>query len=119
MNWGTIVRVNLSPVIGSEADKTRPALVVCNDRAVTTAVSLGRGVVSVLPITSNVTRVFPFQVMIDSVDLSACGLDTPSKIQAEQIRSVDVRRISAELGSLPPRLHEPVRRAITLHLALD
>lgn len=117
--WGMVVRVNLDPVIGSEANKTRPAMVVCNDLAYESAQRNRRGVVTIIPITSNVTRVFPFQVLIGKADTGMCGLSHPSKLQVEQIRSVDIRRILATLGHLPVHLHQQVRDAIALHLDLD
>jgi PemK-like, MazF-like toxin of type II toxin-antitoxin system len=40
----------------------RPAVVVSNDAANATATRLGRGVITVVPVTSNTTRVYPFQV---------------------------------------------------------
>lgn len=49
---------------GSEADKRRPAVLVSNNRANAMAARLGRGVVTVVPVTSNVERVFPFQVVL-------------------------------------------------------
>lgn len=114
-----MVLVNLDPAVGTEARKTRPALVVSNDRAVATAMRLRRGVLTVLPITGNTDRIFPFQVHLDEDLAATCGLDKPGKIQAEQIRSVDLRRIHAELGQLPPGAEPLVRRAMALHLALD
>ena len=48
MRRGEIVTVSLDPVRGSEAGKTRPAVVVSNDAANDTATRLGRGVVTVV-----------------------------------------------------------------------
>ncbi|MBW3643753.1 MAG: type II toxin-antitoxin system PemK/MazF family toxin, partial [Actinobacteria bacterium] len=45
--------VELHPARGAEAKKRRPAVIVSNDRANTTAERLGRGVVTVVPLTSN------------------------------------------------------------------
>lgn len=51
-------------VVGTgEANRRRPAVIVSNDNANATAARLGRGVVTVVPVTSNTTRVFPFQVL--------------------------------------------------------
>jgi mRNA interferase MazF len=61
---GEIVTVSLDPARGSEASKTRPAVVVSNDAANATATRLGRGVVTVVPVTSNTSRVYPFQVLL-------------------------------------------------------
>jgi len=87
---GEIRWVDLEPVRGREADKRRPAVLVSNDRANTAAVRSGRGVVTVVPLTSNVRRVWPFQVLLDAADTD---LPADCKVQAEQIRSVDVARV--------------------------
>jgi len=46
--------------------KRRPAVVVSNDRANATAENLGRGVIPVVPLTTNTAHVFPFQVIVES-----------------------------------------------------
>lgn len=117
MKWGDIVWVDLSPAIGSEANKVRPAVIVSNNGANLAAERTGRGVITVAPITSNVTKVYPFQVLI-AADQAGTGLSAESKIQAEQVRAVDVTRVSRRLGRLPAALHEPLREALALHLGL-
>jgi mRNA-degrading endonuclease toxin of MazEF toxin-antitoxin module len=62
MQRGEIWQVDLDPVCGSEANKQRPAVIVSNDRANATAARLGRGVVTVVPVTRNTDKVHPFQV---------------------------------------------------------
>lgn len=119
VKWGSIVRVNLDPVVGSEANKVRPAVVVCNDRAIAAALTSGRGVITVAPVTSNVSRIYDFQVLITAQVGKAVGLRVPSKVQAEQVRSVDVRRIAGELGVLPENVCADIRRALLLHLDLE
>ena len=47
------ILANLGAVLGNEADKRRPAILVSNDRANLTAARLGRGVMTVVPVTSN------------------------------------------------------------------
>ena len=53
----------LEPVRGSEWSKRRPVVVVSNDGANERATALGRGVVTIVPVTSNVARVLPFQIL--------------------------------------------------------
>jgi mRNA interferase MazF len=106
---------DLEPVRGSEADERRPVVVVSNDAANRRAESLGRGVVTVVPLTSNVTRVLPFQVLVEA---GASGLSRASKIQAEQVRSVAVERLGARVGRLGPETMRELDRALRLHLAL-
>jgi len=80
---GEIRLVDLEPTRGSEADKRRPAVIVSNDRANATATLLGRGVVTVVPVTSGTGRIFPFQTLLPAEDT---GLRVDSKAQAEQVR---------------------------------
>lgn len=115
MRRGDIYLATLHPARGSEADKHRPVVIVSNDGANSTADRLSRGVVSVVPITSNVTRLYPFQVLLPALDV---GLDRDSKAQAEQVRSIDVERIGTRLGRLTPRLSRALDDALRLHLSL-
>ncbi len=48
---GEIRLADLDPVRGSEANKRRPVVIVSNDRANSVAARLGRGVVTVVPVT--------------------------------------------------------------------
>jgi mRNA interferase MazF len=93
----------------------RPAIIVSNDGANATAARLGRGVLTVLPITSNVQRVLPFQVLLTP---AATCLPRASKVQAEQIRSVALEHIGRPLGNVPPSIMSDVDEAMRLHLAL-
>jgi mRNA interferase MazF len=115
MHRGDIVMVSLDPAVGSEAARTRPAVVVSNDTANDTAARLGRGVITVVPVTSNVARVYPFHVLIQ---VKQTGLSRDSKAQAEQVRSVAVERIGKRLGRLPPPVMAELDEALRLHLGL-
>jgi mRNA interferase MazF len=112
---GEIVTVSLDPARGSEAAKTRPAVVVSNDAANATATRLGRGVVTVVPVTSNTARVYPFQVLLPATQT---GLPRDSKAQAEQVRSVAVERIGKRIGRLSPALVTELDQALRIHLSL-
>lgn len=115
MRRGEIRWVDLDPVRGAESSKRRPAVIVSNDGANTTASRLGRGVVTVVPVTSNTARVYPFQVMLPAGD---GGLDRDSKAQSEQVRSVAVERIGALVGQLNAPQLAALDEALRLHLAL-
>ncbi|MGH3848110.1 MAG: type II toxin-antitoxin system PemK/MazF family toxin [Pseudonocardiaceae bacterium] len=115
MRRGEIRMVDLDPSRGAEAKKRRPAVIVSNDGANSTAERLGQGVITVVPVTSNVARVHPFQVLLDA---ASTGLDRESKAQAEQVRSVAVERIGRLLGALPGELVAALDEALRLHLAL-
>lgn len=115
MRRGDVVWVDLDPVRGNEADKRRPAVVVSNDGANSTAQILNRGVVTVVPVTSQTERVYPFQVLLPA---GHCGLPRESKAQGEQIRSVAVQRIGSVAGRLSPDLLVELDSALRLHLGL-
>ena len=112
---GEIRLTDLDPARAAEADKRRPAIIVSNDRANATAARLGRGVVTVVPITSNISRVFPFQVLLPADDV---GIRVDSKAQAEQVRSVSIERIGPVIGRLPTHLISKLDDALRLHLPL-
>jgi mRNA interferase MazF len=115
MRRGEIRFVDLEPIRGAEADKGRPAVIVSNDGANAAATRLGRGIVTVVPVTSNVARVYPFQVVLPA---SETGLAVDSKAQAEQVRSVAVERIGDRVGMVPRDLLAALDEALRLHLAL-
>ena len=115
MRRGEIRIVDFERVRGAESDKRRPAVIVSNDRANATAARLGRGILTVVPVTSNVERVYPFQTFLPS---GQTGLAQDSKAQAEQIRSVAVERIGQRVGLLTAALEEKLDDALRLHLAL-
>ena len=116
MRRGDVFLADLSPVIGSEAAKRRPVIVVSNNAANRSAVSRGRGVVTIVPVTSNAARVYPFQVRLPADP--AIGLTVESKGQAEQVRSIDVARVNQRLGALPQTLMRQLDGALRLHLEL-
>jgi mRNA interferase MazF len=90
-------------------------VIVSNDGANRAAPRLGRGVVTVVPVTTNASRVYPFQVLLPA---ARCRLAHDAKAQAEQIRSVAVERLGEVIGQLPADLVKDLDRAIRLHLGL-
>ena len=112
---GEIRLTDLDPARVGEANKRRPAVIVSNDHANATAGRLGRGVVTVVPITSNTARVFPFQVLLPA---EATGIHVDSKARAEQVRSVSVERLGPVVGRLPTHLMTQLDDALRLHLQL-
>ena len=112
---GEVCLVDLDPARGSEASKRRPAVIVSNDRANAAATRLGRGVVTVVPLTSNTARVFPFQTLLPA---AVTGLRADSKAQAEQVRAVAVERVGPALGHVPVSIMAEVDEALRLHLQL-
>lgn len=115
MRRGEIRLVDLEPARHAEANKRRPAVIISNDRANATAARLGRGVVTIIPVTSNLANVYPFQVALPAAET---GLRRDSKAQAEQIRSVSVDRVGPALGLVPAQLMARLDDALRLHLQL-
>ena len=115
MRRGEIRLVDLEPIRGAEADKRRPAVIVSNDGANTSAAHLGRGVITVVPVTSAIARVHPFQVLLRATDT---GLQRDSKAQAEQVRAVAIQRLGARIGVVPTAIMADLDEALRLHLAL-
>jgi len=103
--------VNFDPTVGAEAKKTRPALVVSNN--INNAHS---PIVSISPITSNVTRVYSFEV---EVSAGIGGLRARSKVMVNQTRAVDRVRLIKRLGNLPDKIMEEIDNALKLHFGLE
>jgi len=115
MRRGEVRVVDLDTVRGSGASKSRPAVVVSNDRGNGSAARMGRGVITVVPLTSNVDRIYDFQVLLPA---ALTGLREESKAQAEQVRSVAVERLGPPLSLLPPDVMTTLDNALRLHLDL-
>ncbi len=115
MKRGELRLVDFEPSRGRDANKQRPAVIVSNDGANAAAVRHDRGVVTVVPVTSNTKRVYPFQVLLPK---RRTGLSVNSKAQAEQIRSIDIARVGPVIGAIPAEILGALDEAIRLHLAL-
>jgi len=107
--YGDIYEVNLEPVVGAETGKRRPALVVSND--INNELSQ---TVIVLPLTGQpVKKLYPFEVLVAR---GVGGLTADSRIKANQIRTVDKRRLAGFRGSLPSQYLPQVEKALKVHL---
>lgn len=114
MRRGDIHLVSLDPARPDEADKLRPAVIVSNNHANRQAERLGRGVITVVPVTSNTNQIYPFQVL----SALESGLHQESKAQAEQIRSVSYSRVGHRVGQVPLNQMAALDDAMRLHLSL-
>lgn len=104
---GEIYWVNLDPTVGSEIQKTRPALVISNNSG-----NEFSSRVIVAPITSSAARIFPFQV---AIELNG----KPRKILLDQIRTVDKTRLKNKLSAVDKSILDSVDKAIKISLALS
>jgi mRNA interferase MazF len=109
---GSIYLAALDPTVGREIAKTRPVLVVSND--INNEFS---GTITALPLTSGHTeRVYPFEVFLPKGE---ANLPKPSKVKADQIRTLDRSRIVKLIGSLDKESMGRVGEAIKCHLDLE
>ena len=115
MRRGDIYVADLEPTRGSEANKRRPVVIVSNDRSNRTVDRLGVGMVTIVPLTSNTTKLYNFQVLLLATET---GLNEDSKAQAEQVRALSVNRLGQRLGNVPTPLMTQLDGALRLHLAL-
>ncbi|MER6101981.1 type II toxin-antitoxin system PemK/MazF family toxin [Streptomyces sp. NPDC001832] len=115
MRRGDIYLVEYEPVRGSEANKARPSVIVSNDGANAVVSRMGRGVITVVPLTSNTARVYPFQVLLPAAE---CGLPKDSKVQCEQVRALTEERFLRHVGTVPRQRMAEIDAALRRHLAL-
>lgn len=105
---GDVVSVHLDPTVGSEVGKQRPAIVLQNELA-----NRSSPTVTVIPVTSQTARVYPFQVRLPAGE---GGLPHDSKALCEQIRTVARERIGDRLGRLSAERLNEIRAALDRHL---
>ncbi|MFJ8859788.1 type II toxin-antitoxin system PemK/MazF family toxin [Streptomyces sp. NPDC102451] len=115
MKRGEIYLVEYEPVRGSEANRARPSVIVSNDGANAVVDRTGRGVVTVVPLTSNTSRVYPFQVLLHADE---SGLPKDSKVQCEQVRAMAQERFLRRVGAVPRQRMAEIDTALRRHLAL-
>jgi mRNA interferase MazF len=115
MQRGDVFMVDLDPSRDSESNKVRPVVIVSNNAANRSAERNGRGVIAVVPVTSNTARVYAFQVLLAAGE---AGLPGESKARAEQVRSIDYERLRHRLGAVEPASLKRLDEALRIHLAL-
>jgi mRNA interferase MazF len=108
---GDIYLAALDPVIGREIAKTRPVVVVSNNLN-----NKYGGTITILPLTSQkLKKVYPFEILLSKGD---ANLPKESKIKADQIRTLDRRRLIKRFGQLTEEQISLIDEAIKIHLAL-
>jgi len=108
-HYGEVFDVELDPVVGSEIGKRRPAIVVSNN--VNNEYS---NTITVLPITGkSPKKIYSFEVYIPK---GIAGLTEDSRIKADQVRTIDKKRVVSRRGSLPAAFLTKVETALKVHL---
>lgn len=105
-----ILLSDFAPARDGEANYTRPAIVITNNRA-----NIIAPIVIVVPITSHTDRIYPIEL---ELPLNRTGLDRDSKAQPNLIRHVNINRFIKKLGFLPNDLMQELDSRIREHLGL-
>ena len=103
---GEVYWVALDPALGSEIQKTRPAVIVSNN----SCNAFGSRVV-VLPLTSNVDSLYPGEALI-----TVKG--KPSRALGDQIRSLDKSRLRSRVDTISQDELSAVEDALRITLGL-
>jgi mRNA interferase MazF len=108
---GEIYLTVLDPVVGKEISKTRPVVVVSNDKN-----NEFSATVTILPLTSrNLQKIYPFEVFLPK---GAGNLPKDSKVKADQIRTLDKSRLLTLIGKLEREEIIQIEKAVKIHLKL-
>ena len=108
---GDIYYADLSPVIGSEQGGVRPVLVIQNDVG-----NKYSPTVIVAAITSQINKAkMPTHIEIEG---EKHGLAKDSVILAEQIRTIDKRRLKEKIGHLDDTLTDLINYALKVSFGL-
>ena len=106
---GDLFSACLDPVVGSEQGGIRPVLVVQNDVG-----NRYSPTVIVLAVTGQVNKTrLPTHVPVAAGNP---GLQKDSVVLAEQIRTLDKRRLREKIGSLEPEVMQKVSEAMMVSL---
>lgn len=109
MKRGEIYFADLDPTIGAEIKKKRPVLIVSNN-----ANNKAASTITVIPITSNVKKIYPFEVLLEVQDSQ---LPKRSKAQCHQVRTISKIRITGnKIHLVGEKLMSQINAALKLHL---
>ena len=108
---GEVYLVSFDPTLGAEIRKTRPTLVLQNDVA-----NRHSPITIVAALTSQFEApLYPTEVLVRAPE---GGLSADSAVLLNQIRSIDVRRLTRRLGRLRAETMTQVDRALLVSLGL-
>ena len=108
---GEIWWVDLEPVQGSEANKTRPCLILQND--------LGNQYIytTIVAPFLRQTKNYPFVINVKATKQN--GLDGNRGINISQMRAVDSQRVKSKLGVLDDMYWQEIEQAVLIELGFS
>lgn len=107
---GEMYYADLSPAVGSEQDGFRPVLIIQNDIG-----NLHSPTVVIAAITGRPKRTeLPTHYPLPA----AHGLEVPSVVMLEQVRTLDKRRLCQYIGQLDEHTMSGIDRAIAVSMGL-
>lgn len=108
---GDIYYADLSPVVGSEQGGVRPVLIIQNDIG-----NKYSPTVIATAITSQINKAkMPTHIELDANEY---GLSKDSVVLAEQIRTIDKKRLKEKIGHLDDQLMTKVNEALEISFGL-
>ncbi len=107
---GDIFFADLSPVVGSEQDGIRPILIVQNNIG-----NKYSPTVIGVAITTKVKHILPTHIPISKEE---SNLKKDSIILAEQIRTLDKKRLICKVGTLNNEIMEKVKEALKISFSI-
>lgn len=106
MRRGDVWWVALEPTIGGEIGKTRPAIIISNDRW-----NASSNRVQIVPVTSQTRRVYSCEAVV-TVD------GRTSKAVADQLRTIDKSRLRGQMGRVTELEMQAIEQAVRIQLDL-
>ena len=109
---GDVFYADLSPVVGSEQGGVRPVLIIQNDIG-----NKYSPTVIIAAVTSQINKAkLPTHIEISGDEY---GLNKDSVILAEQVRTIDKKRLKERIGHLDENLMAKVNDALQVSFGLD
>ena len=108
---GEMYYADLSPVIGSEQNGFRPVLIIQNDTGNRHSPTVVVAAITGKPKKAELPTHYPLP--------AGNGLEIPSVVLLEQVRTIDKRRLDNYIGRLNKAIMKGIDRALAVSMGLD